>query len=57
MKPETCRVYRCKNPAEIRWEPGMGKHGLTVPVCWYHFKRRLWWFKGWVYDRDEERQS
>ena len=25
-----------------------------LPVCEYHQKRRLWWHKGWIFDRDEE---
>jgi hypothetical protein len=24
-----------------------------LPVCEFHFKRRLWWYKGSVFDRDE----
>ena len=53
--PENCCVRGCKRVAETTWEPGMGtKYGMTVPVCWFHFRRKLWWYKGMIFDRTEE---
>jgi hypothetical protein len=55
-RPENCRVRGCRRVAEVQWEPGMGKYGMTVPVCMHHFKSRLWWYRGWIFCRDEEPQ-
>lgn len=51
---DKCRVRGCKRDAETRLEPGMGKYGMTVPVCWHHFRKNLWWYKCWIFCRDEE---
>jgi hypothetical protein len=32
----------------------MHRHGAEVPVCWFHFQRRLWWYWGAVYDHSKE---
>jgi hypothetical protein len=51
--PYRCFVMNCKRQAERLWTPMVdGKPEL--PVCEYHQKRRLWWHKGWIFDRDEE---
>ena len=51
-----CLVPNCKRVAETTWEPLMHLHGAEVPVCWHHFAKRLWWYRGWVFCRDEEPQ-
>ena len=39
--------------SEKMWMPMMsGKP--DIPVCGFHYRRRLWWYRGWVFDRDEE---
>jgi hypothetical protein len=53
--PEKCRVIGCKRVAETTWEPDM-RPGVKIPVCWHHFKSRLWWYRGWIFCRDEEPQ-
>jgi hypothetical protein len=53
-RPELCRVIGCKRVAETTWEPLMHLHGAEVPVCLHHYKLRLWWYRGWVFCRDEE---
>jgi hypothetical protein len=50
---KTCLVIGCHRDAEIMWEP-IHKHGTEVPVCWFHFRRRLWWYRGAIYDHTEE---
>lgn len=50
--PKWCMVLGCKRPAEKMWTPDMdGKP--DVPVCLHHFKSRLWWYKGWIFCKDE----
>lgn len=51
---ELCRVTGFKRVAETAWEPMMRLHGAEVPLCWHHFRLRLWWHRGWVSCRDEE---
>jgi len=47
-----CYVWRCGARAtDIAMNPMAGKPDF--PVCEFHFKRRLWWYKGSVFDRDE----
>jgi hypothetical protein len=46
-----CRVRGCTRDAETKWSLMDGKP--EVPLCWYHFKRRLWWYKGQIFDLDE----
>jgi hypothetical protein len=47
-----CAVMGCKA------EPGGTVQLMAgkpyVPVCDYHLRRRLWWYRGWIFDRDEE---
>lgn len=51
--PYRCFVMNCKRQAERLWTPMMdGKPSL--PVCEHHQKRRLWWYKGRIFDRDDE---
>ena len=48
---------RARLQATSRGSVGAGygkKHGMTVPVCMHHFKSRLWWYRGWIFCRDEE---
>ncbi len=46
-------MLNCPRQAERLWTPMMdGKPEL--PVCEHHQKRRLWWYKGRIFDRDEE---
>jgi len=52
--PEKCRVRGCHHVAEKAWEPGMGKHGMTVPVCEHHYRSRLWWYRGMIWCLTEE---
>jgi hypothetical protein len=48
-----CRVVGCKRPAETWWVPMMfGKP--SIPVCNFHDGRKLWWYKGAIYDHTEE---
>jgi hypothetical protein len=47
-----CRVIGCHRPTWSMWETM--KHGLYVPVCQFHYSRKLWWFKGGLYDHTEE---
>jgi len=51
---KTCLVINCKRPAERLWQPDMsGKP--EVPVSLHHFFcRKLWWYKGAIYDHTEE---
>jgi hypothetical protein len=50
--PYPCFVLNCKRQAEQLWQPDMiGKP--SRPVCEYHQKRRLWWYCGRIFDRDE----
>jgi hypothetical protein len=50
-----CLVHGCKRPFAKMWMTDM--HGKPdIPVCAYHFGRRLWWYKGWIFCRDEEPQ-
>jgi hypothetical protein len=51
--PYPCRVMNCKRQAESLWQPLMANKP-SLPVCEYHQKRRLWWHKGQIFDRDEE---
>jgi len=52
-KSKWCLVLNCKRPAYTLWTPDMaGKP--AVPVCLKHSKLRLWWYKGWIFCRDEE---
>ena len=51
---EKCRVVGCKRDADAAWEPGMGRHGTTVPVCEFHYWRKLWWYKGVIFDHTED---
>jgi len=47
-----CFVWRCHARAtRIAMNPMDGKPDF--PVCEFHRKRRLWWYKGSVFDRDE----
>ncbi len=46
---DKCRVVGCKRDAETEWEPLMNLHGSPVPVCWHHFKLRLWWYRGYFF--------
>jgi hypothetical protein len=48
-----CLVIGCKRDAERLWEPDM-RPGILIPVCLRHFKSRLWWYRGWIFCRDEE---
>jgi hypothetical protein len=50
---KTCLVIGCHRDAETTREP-IHKHGTEVPVCWHHFRKRLWWYRGWIFCRDEE---
>jgi hypothetical protein len=50
---KTCLVYRCKRPVERLWWTDMAG-GHELPVCSFHYWRRLWWYRGCVFDRDEE---
>jgi hypothetical protein len=50
---KTCLVIGCKHEAETTWEPLMHSYGHEVPVCWHHYKLRLW-YRGCVFCRDEE---
>ena len=52
-RPELCRVRGCKRVAETMSEPDI-RPGIMIPVCWRHFKSRLWWYRGWIFCRDEE---
>lgn len=52
-RPELCRVIGCKRPSETTWWTDMGR-GHDIPVCLFHARRRLWWYRGWIFDRDEE---
>lgn len=46
-----CCVWRCHTRAtDIAINFMAGKPDL--PVCEFHSKRRLWWYKGCVFDRD-----
>jgi len=56
-RPENCRVRGCKRDAEREWESWMSTPDKrrAAPVCGYHYGRRLWWYRGWIFDRDEER--
>ena len=48
-----CLVIGCKRPSEEMWVPMMaGKP--EIPVCRFHFRRKLWWYKGAIYDHTEE---
>lgn len=49
-----CRVVGCKRAHDMMWEPLMNKHGVEVPVCLFHFKRKLWWYCGQVFDHSED---
>jgi hypothetical protein len=54
---KTCVVFctdgtRCKRPTHGMWETM--KHGIFVPVCKFHYLRKLWWYKGAIYDHTEE---
>ena len=50
---KTCLVMKCKRPAEKLWWTDMC-HGHEIPVCAFHYSRRLWWYRGCIFDRDEE---
>jgi hypothetical protein len=50
---KTCLVIGCKRPSEKLWWTDMC-HRHEIPVCGYHYSRRLWRYRGWVFDRDEE---
>jgi hypothetical protein len=51
-----CLVIGCKRPSEVMWTPWMaGKP--DIPVCSFHFRRTLWWYKGTIYDHTEDGQS
>jgi hypothetical protein len=52
--PEKCRVLGCNRDAEIMWEPLMNKHGAEVPVCMFHFRRKLCWYRGTIFDHTED---
>jgi hypothetical protein len=54
---DKCRVRGCKRDADVLWEPLMNLHGAEVPVCLHHFRHRLWWYRGWIFDRDEEEDN
>jgi hypothetical protein len=50
--PYRCLVLNCTRQAERLWTPMMdGKP--SRPVCEYHQQRRLWCYKGRIFDRDE----
>jgi hypothetical protein len=56
MNSRECKTYLvigCKRDAGTTWEP-IHMHGTEVPVCWFHFRRRLLWYRGAVYDHTEE---
>jgi hypothetical protein len=47
-----CLVLNCKRDADRMWQPDM--HGKPeVPVCEHHYRRKLWWYKGWIFDKEE----
>jgi hypothetical protein len=49
-----CWVSGCKRPAERDWEvPLCVRHGQTLPVCGYHSRRDLWFYRGRLYDSKE----
>jgi hypothetical protein len=48
-----CLVLNCKRVAETTWEPDM-RSGILIPVCLFHYSRKLWWYKGTIFCRDEE---
>jgi hypothetical protein len=50
---KTCLVIGCKRVAETTWEPDM-RPGVKIPVCERHYRKNLWWYKGWIFCRDEE---
>lgn len=49
-----CAVHNCHARAEHVVDNPMF-HGpeMRLPVCELHRRHRLWWHKGWVFDRDE----
>ena len=49
-RPEHCCVRGCKRDAETTWENFKRQQ---IPVCLYHSRRRLWFYRGWTFDRDE----
>ncbi len=51
--PRYCCVFRCKHDAEATWWTDMAG-GHELPVCLYHKRRRLWWYRGLITDRDGE---
>jgi hypothetical protein len=55
-RPVNCHVRGCKREAAHEWESWMSTPDKrrVAPVCDFHYRRRLWWYKGWIFDRDEE---
>ena len=49
---KTCLVIGCKRVAETTWEPDT--RPVKIPVCERHYRKKLWWYKGTIFCRDEE---
>ena len=54
--PVICRVSGCKREAAHEWRSLMSTPDKrrVAPVYGFHYRRRLWWYNEWIFDRDEE---
>jgi len=46
-RPEFCRVVGCRRIADTYWTPMMAGRP-DVPVCRFHLRSNLWWYRGAV---------